>query len=425
MNPILPLKYYTPDVEARLFDDKIYLYGSNDIANNDKYCSYEYNVFSSADMTNWEVHEKTFTKNDWIDADGLILPLFAPDCEYINGRYCLFYCTKGHREGLAFSDKPYGKFTDSHTIKTADGDGIDPTVLVDGGDVYYYWGQQALRGAKLNKALDDVVVETLTKSLLTREKDGFREGASIRKIGQYYYMVFADGSRRGDSYGPTCLSYAISKHPLGPYEKKGVIIDNFGCDPNTWNNHGSLLCFKGKWYVFYHRSSNNGYFSRRVCVEPITINADGSIDEVEMTTQGSEEPIHPTFKFGAEHFCLLGGVCYIKSYTDTTTCYNYLTQVYNGDFAYIKYINFSLSKVKSFTAEFASNSNTGRITVHLDNEDCEIIAEIATDRTYGDYDFKEVSAPVKTEVEGVHAVVLKFHSDYRSHILNLKSFNFS
>ena len=29
----------------------------------------------------------------------------------------------------------------------------------------------------------------------------------------------------------------MSKSPLGPYEYKGVIINNAGCDPETWNNH--------------------------------------------------------------------------------------------------------------------------------------------------------------------------------------------
>lgn len=51
MNPILPLQYFVPDVEARVWaDGHLYLYGSLDLRGNDSYCSHEYRVFSSADM---------------------------------------------------------------------------------------------------------------------------------------------------------------------------------------------------------------------------------------------------------------------------------------------------------------------------------------------------------------------------------------
>ncbi len=45
------------------------------------------------------------------------------------------------------------------------------------------------------------------------------------------------------------LGYATAKHPLGPFTKRGIIIDNAGCDPETWNNHGSR-------------------YSRGLCIEP-------------------------------------------------------------------------------------------------------------------------------------------------------------
>ncbi len=421
MNPLLPIKYYTPDVEARVFDGKIYLYGSNDLANHDSYCSYEYNVFSSTDMINWTAYERAFYKDDLIDENGVKKPLFAPDCEYINGKYCLFYCTKGKGEGVAFSDKPYGKFTNEQVIKTADGDGIDPTVLVDGDKVYYFWGQGQLRGAMLNDTLDDIVLNTLKVPLLTNKEDGFHEGASIRKIGELYYMVYADHSRGNR---PTCLGYAISKNPLGPYEKKGIIIDNIDCDPNSWNNHGSIQQFNGRWYVFYHRSTNNSYFSRRVCVEPININGDATIDEVEMTTQGAQPPINAKYIFGAEHFCLIRGNARIKAYCDNNTCYNYLSEIQSGDFIAIKYIDFSTENVNNINMQLSSVSYEGEVCVYIDKLESVPVATIKIERTSGEFDFKTYSAKLKEKISSVHAVYIKFTSNFQGSIASLKSFCF-
>ena len=95
--------------------------------------------------------------------------------------------------------------------------------------------------------------------------------ASIRKIGDWYYLVFADDSR---NHKPTCLGYAMSKNPMGPYTYKGVIIDNIGADPAVWNNHGSIEMFDGQCYVFYHRSSHNSQKFRKACIEPVTIAKD-------------------------------------------------------------------------------------------------------------------------------------------------------
>ena len=84
----------------------------------------------------------------------------------------------------------------------------------------------------------------------------------------------------------TCLDYATSISPLGPFEKGGILIDNTGCDPQSWNNHGSINEFNGQWYVFYHRSSQGSKFNRRVCVEPITFRADGSPAPTKNTGSG-------------------------------------------------------------------------------------------------------------------------------------------
>ena len=342
MNPILPIQHFVPDVEARQWaDGRMYLYGSYDISGRTSYCSWEYRVFSSSDLVHWVDHGESFRSAPpeasvtWSDA-----PLFAPDCVYHNGRYYLFFCNAGNREGVAESLSPGGPFTHAVPIEGADGDAIDPAVLVDDdGQVYLYWGQFHMRGAKLRADLHGIQPETLNTDLINEADHGFHEGASIRKRNGIYYLVYADISRGR----PTCLGYATSSSPLGPFTKRGILIDNTGCDPETWNNHGSIAEFNGQWFVFYHRSSQGSMFNRRVCVEPIHFNADGSIDEVEMTTQGIGGPLSAAEPIEAWRACLLHG--HVRTAVEGPTEHDptvreTLTQIHGDDWAAYKYHRF-------------------------------------------------------------------------------------
>ncbi len=164
--------------------------------------------------------------------------------------------------------------------------GIDPAVFRDDdGKVYLYWGQINSCGAELTEDLTKVKEDTLVSGLLTEKEHGFHEGSSMRKIGDTYYYIFTD-THRGK---PTALGYATSKNPLGPFTYQGVIIDNDGCDPESWNNHGSIECVNGQWTVFYHRSTANSRYLRRMCAEPITIDENGLIPEVRPSSIGMGE----------------------------------------------------------------------------------------------------------------------------------------
>ncbi len=93
----------------------------------------------------------------------------------------------------------------------------------------------------------------------------------IEKDGKYYlYFCMADGSE----------GVAVSEQPEGPFEYRGILIDNVECDPFSWNNHGSIECFHGQWYIFYHRSSRNSKIFRYVKsvqdFQSLRIKAEGS-----------------------------------------------------------------------------------------------------------------------------------------------------
>lgn len=289
MNPILPLKHFIPDVEARVWNDgRLYLYGSMDVKNHMDYCSHFHKVFSSDDGLEWQDYGIAFSSDEvpWSNA-----PLYAPDCVYKNGIYYLYFCTADRTIGVATSCFPQGPFEKAVRIEGLDA--IDPAVLVDGDDAYIYWGQfNDVRAAKLKSNMCEVDWSTVTQPL-THEGDFFHEGSSMRRIGDKYYYVYAYEGREAT---PTCLAYAIGNNPLGPFEYQGVIIDNAGCDPENWNNHGSICHFQDQWYVFYHRSSRASKFNRRVCAEKIRIDKDGRIEEVPMSSKGMAPVLHASDK---------------------------------------------------------------------------------------------------------------------------------
>ena len=313
MNPILDSKYLIPDAEAHLMPDgRLYIYGSHDSWTGNDYCSDNYRVFSCDDpaLENWTDHGESFQNRD---GEGQVYwqsgALYAPDAIHKDGKYYLYFCGVLSMEGVAVSDRPEGPFIDPKPIEIANGDAIDPAIFVDeDGSAYYLWGQYKLRGAKLKEDMCTIDESTLERELLTEMEHGFHEGASLRKRNGKYYIVYCDTSR-GKA---TCLSYAMSDHPLGPYKKGGVIIDNIFCDPATWNNHGSIECFKGRWFVFYHRAVDNKNYRRRVCVEPIYFNEDGTINEVEMTTNGASAPIDARKILAASRACHLRSTVHIQ-----------------------------------------------------------------------------------------------------------------
>lgn len=219
MNPILPLKHFVPDGEARQMPDgRLYRYGSYDISGETAYCSDRLHVFSTGDMKEWKDHGVVLCIEDipWAAKGSM---LYAPDCVYKDGKYYLYFCMNNAQEGVAVSDTPCGPFQDPVPVMYANGDSIDPAVLVDDdGQVYYFWGQFHLRGARMKKDMRTLDMETCRSCVLDEKNHGFHEGACIRKCRGKYYLLYTDTSRGR----ATCLSYAVSDRPLGPYRKGGM-----------------------------------------------------------------------------------------------------------------------------------------------------------------------------------------------------------
>ena len=401
MNPLLPELCCMPDAEAHVMPDgRLYLYGSWDISGTPYYCSDVLHTFSTDDMVHFTDHGVIFENSDnhrgmsW-SSNPL---LYAPDAIHKDGKYYLYVCADHGEEGVAVADRPEGPFSDAEPVVGADGRGIDPAIFVDeDGQAYYLWGQFSLHGGKLADDMKTIIPGSEKTDILTEWEHGFHEGSSLRRRGDRYYIVYTDIARGR----ATCLSYAVADHPLGPYTKGGVIIDNVYCDPQSWNNHGSIECFGGQWYVFYHRSSHNSNTSRRVCAEPIFFDENGMIAEVQQTSSGAEWALSPHL-IPARSTCRMMGACYI------TACDGREVLQSGGgnhwgqrDWAEYRYIDFGDGSVSK--ASFCVRGS-GSITVKT--EDGEVCAvSFAADN------FETVTAPM-AKIVGRRAIWLFLEGDF-------------
>jgi hypothetical protein len=368
-NPVLPLGIHIPDSEPHVMPDgRVYVYGSFD-NREDVFCSEEYHVVSTPDMKSWTIYDKSLDGNDiewsnntdyphypgidWSHPTPFILKmlelhpedkeafekeddgpkpnlLFAPDCIERDGKYYLYFCMNDDSEGVAVSDRPEGPFTDWKLLPIG---GIDPAVFIDDdGQAYLYWGQLFSHGAKLYDNMVTLDEGSITDDLVTEVDHYFHEGSSMRKIGDTYYYIYAC-----IAYGkPTSIGYSTGKSPMGPFEYKGVIINNEFCDPASWNNHGSIVKFGDQWYVFYHRCSRGVQQHRRLCIEKIEILPDGTIPEVRMTSQGAGDPFAPGEAIMGYQACEVHGGCYIDLDDEYEEALTHLDAGCKAVFRYVK-----------------------------------------------------------------------------------------
>lgn len=286
-NPIITGQF-TADPTARVFEGKLYLYPSHDIPSpierlKEWFCMADYHVFSSENLVDWTDHGMILSQENvpWVDSESY--SMWAPDCVYKDGKYYFYFPAspkgkKGFNVGVAIADKPYGPFKPlPEPIKGVRG--IDPCVLLDtDGQAYLYWSGRGLNVAKLKDNMTELASEPV---LVADVEDGFKEGPFAFKRNGKYYLTYPWVKDKTE-----CLAYAMSDNPMGPFEYKGIIMEQSptGC----WTNHHSLVEYKGQWYLFYHHNDYSPEFdkNRSVRVDSLTFNPDGTIQLVTPTLRG-------------------------------------------------------------------------------------------------------------------------------------------
>lgn len=288
-NPIIHGQF-TADPTARIFNNKVYLFPSHDIPapvgqRQDWFCMEDYHVFSSENLTEWTDHGVILSQENvpWGKPDGY--SMWAPDCVFKNGKYYFYYPNapregRGFAIGVAIADQPEGPYTpEKEPIKGVGG--IDPCVLIDDdGAAYLYWSGMGIRGGRLK---DNMTELENGSQVMEGLPEGFKEGPFAFKREGRYYLTFPWVRK---DQGTETLAYAMSNSPLGPWQFKGLIMGEH--DNRCWTNHHSLLEFKGQWYLFYHRNHYSPQMDKRrsACIEKVSFNADGTIQEVKQTLRG-------------------------------------------------------------------------------------------------------------------------------------------
>lgn len=282
-NPLI-LDQFTADPTARVFEGKIYVYPSHDINTPGKgrpnwFVMEDYHVFSSENLVDWTDHGVILdqTQVPWLE-NKQSFSMWAPDCVFKNGKYYFYYPTGG-RIGVAIADKPYGPFKPEE--KAIEGPrGIDPCVFIDkDGNAYLYYSRGKIFVAKLKPNM--VELETPPQEIPNLPTVGLIEGPFVFERNGIYYLTYPHVANKIER-----LEYAVGKSPMGPFEFKGVIMDESasGC----WTNHHSLVEYKGQWYLFYHDQDLSPAFdkNRSIHADYLSFNADGTIQKVIPTLRG-------------------------------------------------------------------------------------------------------------------------------------------
>ena len=318
LNPYLPSWEYVPDGEPHVFGDRVYVFGSHDCYNGHVFCLNNYVCWSAPvdRLGEWKYEGVIYRKTqDPLNPDGKMC-LYAPDVtKGPDGRYYLYYVLdKVSVVSVAVAEQPAGPYRFYGYVHDAKGERIgerpqdepqfDPAVLTEGKYTYLYTGfcaaQDTDRHGAMGMTLGEDMLTVVQEPVFVLpnapygkgtgfEEHEFFEAASVRKIGEWYYLIYSSVVMHE-------LCYAVSRDPRSGFRYGGVIVSN--CDigiadgkaaerPMAYgaNNHGSIVRILEKWYVFYHRHTNHSWYSRQGCAEEISFQGE-KIVQAEMTSCG-------------------------------------------------------------------------------------------------------------------------------------------
>lgn len=291
-NPIIRSQF-TADPSAHVFEGRVYVYPSHDIVplenlRQEWFNMPDYHVYSSDNLVDWVDHGVIVDQVTvpWVNPTSY--SMWAPDCIERDGKYYFYFPAasgdpevgRGNMIGVAIADKPYGPFV-PQAKPIAGAGGIDPCVFIDkDGQAYLYWSGRGMVVAKLKDNMLELDSEPQQIQGL-KEGGGLKEGPWLFERNGKYYYTYPWVIEKTEA-----LVYAMSDSPMGPFEYKGIIMDESptGC----WTNHHSIVEFKDQWYLFYHHNDYSPHFdkNRSARVDSLFFNADGTIQKVIPTLRG-------------------------------------------------------------------------------------------------------------------------------------------
>lgn len=292
---------FTADPSAHVFEGKIYIYPSHDLAVDavendvgDQYAMTDYRVLS-------QEHPEAAAVDHGVALDLANVPwasrqLWAPDAAFRHGRYYLYFPARDQgdvfRIGVAVSERPEGPFV-AQPQPIAGSFSIDPCAFGDDdGEFYLYfggvWGGQlqcwakgafekdaamppdeepALRPKVARLAANMLEFAAPPQDLMILDEHGeplkagdagrrYFEGPWMHKYRGTYYFSYSTGDTH-------TLVYATGSSPFGPFRFRGRILNPV----IGWTTHHSIVEHDGRWWLYYHDASLSGGVSYKRCVK--------------------------------------------------------------------------------------------------------------------------------------------------------------
>lgn len=399
-----------------VYKDTVYLYTSHDEDNAGpgmgKFLMKDWLLYTSTDMVNWTDHGaiaslKNFT---WGKQDN---GAWAPQCIERNGKFYLYCPVQGSGIGVLVADSPYGPFKDPIGKRLIDDDhlwnDIDPSVFIDDdGQAYLYWGNPNLWYVKLNKDMISYSGEIVKVKDVGKEKGQtkadayhYQEGPWTYKRHDHYYLAYAS------TCCPEGIAYAMSKNATGPWDYKDYLMK-----PNekSSGNHPGIIDYKGKSYLFGFNFRLNFMITdkhherRSVCVEELSYNQDGTIQEMPWWSETGVKQIgnlSPFKRTEAETISWSEG---IKAEKDAVNGRIFTTNKQPGAFIKIKGVDFK-SGAKKFEASLTSITGGGKLEIRIDDQNGRLIGTLPIKSK--DTKWETISCTLN-EVKGKHDLFLVF-----------------
>lgn len=452
-NPLITHKYGA-DPYALVFNGRVYIYMTSDTLVYDeegKVKDVNYgvintiSVISSSDMVNWTDHGEIpvagpngiakWAKNSWA-------PAIAHKVIDGKDKFFLYFADNGSGVGVLAGDSPIGPWVDplGEVMISPNTPGIkgvwwlfDPAVLVDDdGTAYLYCGggvphdQNATKEeisnpktARVMKLADDMI--HIVDSAVTIDSPYMFEDSGIHKYKDTYYYSYCSNFSGVHPEGTPPkgeIAYMTSKNPMGPFTYVGTILKNpgelFGTDGN---NHHAIFEFNNQWYIAYHAQTLDkaiagkprGY--RSTHINKLDFYENGLIKEVKGDMEGVAQltNLNPYERNEAETIAWNSGISTEKSQAPAANDANInlnVTGITNGDWIAVANADFGENGASSFKANVASTVG-GKIDIHLDKEDGELIGTLDVSTTGGEQTWKLMETSVKS-VKGVHNIYFVF-----------------
>ncbi len=295
-NPVIT-DHFTADPAALVDKGTMYLYAGQDEApeKDNRYVMDRWLCYSSTDMVHWKSHGSPLAPSDFKWANG---SAWAGQVIKRDGKYFWYVAVEhatihGKSIGVAVSESPTGPFKDARgsalvtndmtTAAKISWDDIDPTVFIDGGQAWLFWGNQKCYYAKLKPNMTE-----LDGPIQIADLTNYTEAPWLHKRGNLFYLSYASGF-------PEKIAYSTAPKITGPWTYRGLLAEVAG---NSNTIHQAIIDFKGRSYFFYHNGANpapNGgtSFRRSVCIDYLYYNPDGTMKRVVQSTEGLDLPPAP------------------------------------------------------------------------------------------------------------------------------------